>query len=259
VFQKDFAPADRIKKYQSIWLSDRIGSTDSAKDEIVALFPDQVAFSTPKSERLLERIVHIGSQPGDIVLDCFAGSGTTAAVAHKMGRRWVVSEIERGTVELFTQPRLETVIKGEDEGGISKTVGWSGGGGFRTVTVAPSMYEVTQFGVVLAGWATNGAFARAVAGQLGFEWQDAAPFCGVRGRMRLAVLDGAVGPEEVRQTVAALGAKERVTVVAKVVLPGSEEIMAELSRGSRVLKAPRDLLSSAARRARRRLDQAVER
>ncbi len=115
------------------------------------------------------------------------------------------------------------------------------------------MYEVTPVGVMLAGWATNGRFARAVAGQLGFTFlPDAAPLCGVRGRMRLAVLDGAVGPEEVREIVAVLGDSERVTVVAKVILPGAAEALAEVSRGSKIRKAPRDLLADDIRRSRRR-------
>lgn len=237
---------------RTLWGRDAVGSNRTSKNEMRNLFPGVESFATPKPERLMERVMLIGSKPGDIVLDCFAGSGTTAAVAHKMGRRWVTSEILPSTVESFTQPRLEMVVKGEDDGGISKSVDWTGGGGFRTITVAPSMYEVTPFGVMLADWATNGKFARAVAGQLGFDWQPlAAPFCGVRGRMRLAVFDGTVGPEEIRQTVAALGEKERVTVVAKVVLPGTEELLAELSKGSRVRKAPRDLLTTAAKRARR--------
>jgi adenine-specific DNA-methyltransferase len=169
-----------------------------------------------------------------------------------MGRRWVTSEIAERTVDEFTRPRLEMVVTGTDDGGISKTVGWTGGGGFRSVAVAPSMYAVTPYGVMLADWATNGRFARAVAGQLGFEWHPEGPFCGLRGRMRLAVFDGAIGPEEIRHTVAALGDKERVTAVAKVVLPGAEELLGELSKGSRIRKAPRDLLSHSARRASRR-------
>jgi len=149
-------------------------------------------------------------------------------------------------------------VKGEDHGGISEAASWVGGGGFRSVLVGPSMYEETPFGVMLADWATNGKFARAAAGQLGFDWQPAAaPFCGARGRMRLAVFDGAVGEEEIRQVAAALGEKERVTVVAKVVLPKAEELLAELSKGSRIRKAPRDLLTTAARRARRRSEGAA--
>ena len=216
---------------------------------------ERVGYDTQKPEALLERLINVCSEGGDIVLDCFGGSGTTAAAAHKMGRRWVTCEILPVTVDEFTQPRLERVVKGEDLGGISRSVAWSGGGGFRTVTVAPSMYELTDFGVVLANWATNGRFSRAVAGQLGFEYSDdSAPFCGTRGRMRLAVFDGAVGPEEIRHVIAGLGEKERVTVVAQAVLPGAEELLMELSKGSRVRKAPRDLLTSGARRARRRAE-----
>ncbi|HOA03892.1 MAG TPA: site-specific DNA-methyltransferase, partial [Dermatophilaceae bacterium] len=240
----------------SWWSSDEVGSNQEAKrDHLRKLFPGVIPFATPKPERLLQRVVHIASNKGDIVLDCFAGSGTTAAVAHKMGRRWVTSEFLSSTVEQFTLPRLMKVVAGEDPGGITKAVGWEGGGGFQSVTVGPSMYEDTPFGVLLAEWATNGRFARAVAGQLGFEFQpDAAPLCGVRGRMRLAVIDGTVGPEEIRQIVGALGEKERVTIVAKSVLPQAETILSEVSPGSRIRKAPRDLLTSGARRMRRRTD-----
>lgn len=147
-------------------------------------------------------------------------------------------------------------MQGDDAGGITKDAGWEGGGGFRTVTVGPSMYEVTPVGVMLAEWATSGKFARAVAGQLGFTFQpDAAPLCGIRGRMRLAVLGGAVGPEEVREIVAVLGDSERVTIVAKVILPGAAEALAEASRGSKIRKAPRDLLADDIRRAKRRRNQ----
>lgn len=239
---------------RTLWKHPDVGSNRTSSNEMRALFPGQNTFSTPKPERLLERVIRIGSDPGDLVLDVFGGSGTTAAVAHKMGRRWVTCEVLPETVATFTQPRLAKVVAGDDGGGITDSVGWTGGGGFRTVTVGPSMYEVTPVGVLLADWATNGRFARAVAGQLGFEWQTKkhAPFCGVRGRMRLAVLDGAVGEEEVRQIVAALGEKERVTVVAKSVLPGAEELLTKLSPGSKVRKAPRDVLAPArARRTRK--------
>ena len=168
-----------------------------------------------------------------------------------MGRRWVTAEILPETIKTFTSARLQKVVTGEDPGGITDSVAWTGGGGFREISVAPSMYEVTPLGVLLADWATNGEFARATAGQLGFEWQaDAAPFCGVRGRMRLAVFDGAVGVEEASDVLASLGDRERATIVAKVVLPGVEEHAAATSRGSRVLKAPRDLLASKSRRRR---------
>ena len=101
------------------WPYSDVGSNDEAKNEIKALFPGFNPFSTPKPERLLERIIHIGSDPGDIVLDCFAGSGTTAAVAQKMGRRWITCELLESTFGAFTRPRLEKVVRDEDAGGIT--------------------------------------------------------------------------------------------------------------------------------------------
>lgn len=239
---------------KDLWSIREVGGNPHGRADIKALFPGITPFSTPKPETLLQEVGRIASNPGDIVLDVFAGSGTTAAVAHKMGRRWVTSEILPATVEQFTLPRLTKVVNGEDPGGITSSVGWTGGGGFRTLEVGPSMYVDTPLGVMLAEWATNGRFARAVAGQLGFEWQTKkhAPFCGVRGRMRLAVFDGAVGIEEATTVVSALGEKERVTIVAKAILPGVEEWVAENSRGSRVRKAPRDILTDRSRTRRRR-------
>ncbi|MGQ4574948.1 site-specific DNA-methyltransferase [Dermabacteraceae bacterium P7006] len=103
----------------SWWDYTEVGHSQDAKREIQALFPGVTPFSTPKPERLLERVIHIGSNPGDIVLDVFAGSGTTAAVVHKMGRRWVTCELLEDTYNRFTKARLTKVVKGEDPGGIT--------------------------------------------------------------------------------------------------------------------------------------------
>ncbi len=239
---------------QTWWPSSEVGSNQEAKrDHLRKLFPGMVPFATPKPERLLERVLHIATNPGDLVLDCFAGSGTTAAVAHKMRRRWVTAEVLPETVEAYTRARLRLVVDGQDPYGITEGQGWKGGGGFRNVTLSPSMYEVVGDVVLLSDRATNGTFAMAAAAQLDFDFEaDAAPFCGRRGRMRLAVVDGAVGPEEVQQFVGELGAGERVTIVAKVVLPGAEEALKALSTGSRIRKAPRDVLADERRRAARR-------
>lgn len=105
------------------WSNDQVGHNRTAKSEIKALFPGSTPFSTPKPERLLERIIHIGSNPGDIVLDIFAGSGTTAAVAQKMGRRWVTCELLDSTFKTFTRPRLEKVVRDQDPGGVTCTKG----------------------------------------------------------------------------------------------------------------------------------------
>lgn len=104
---------------RTMWFYEEVGHNQTGKNEIQALFPGEVPFSTPKPERLLERVLRIASNPGDIVLDCFAGSGTTAAVAHKMGRRWVTIELQESTVRDFIIPRLTKVVEGQDRGGIS--------------------------------------------------------------------------------------------------------------------------------------------
>lgn len=105
------------------WTYTEVGSNDEAKNEIKALFPSEVPFDTPKPEKLLERIIHIATNPSDIVLDCFGGSGTTAAVAQKMGRRWVTCELLKSIFLKFTLPRLKKVVNNEDQGGITRTKG----------------------------------------------------------------------------------------------------------------------------------------
>lgn len=113
----------QTKAPETVWLQSEVGHTDGASKEIQALFPIASPFATPKPERLLERIIHIGSNPSDIVLDVFGGSGTTAAVAQKMGRRWVTCELLESTFSTFTRPRLEKVVNNEDPGGISVSKG----------------------------------------------------------------------------------------------------------------------------------------
>jgi adenine-specific DNA-methyltransferase len=135
------------------WPSDEVGHTDEAKKEIHGLFGKEDAFDTPKPERLIERIINIATNPGDIVLDSFLGSGTTVAVAHKMGRRWIGIELGDHCHSLCI-PRLKKVIDGEDVGGITEAVGWKGGGGFRYCRVAPSLLEKDKWG----NWVINSAF-----------------------------------------------------------------------------------------------------
>jgi len=234
----------------SWWPQDEVGHSDEAKREVQALFPGGETFATPKPERLMERIIHIASDPGDLVLDCFAGSGTTAAVAHKMGRRWVTSEREADTIERFTLPRLAKVIAGDDPGGITAAAEWKGGGAFRHMRIGPSMFDLDTetSDVFLAEWATNGAFSEAVAAQLGFERIDEPPFCGRKGRTRLAVLDGVVGAAEAEFMVAALDERERVMVVGQAFTEDAESTLRSLSPGSRVRHAPHDLLRGGGRR-----------
>ena len=121
----------------SVWKHSLAGHNQEAMKEMLALFGDDV-FSTPKPERLIHTVLHIATQPGDLVLDSFAGSGTTGAVAHKMGRRWIMVELgEHCHTHII--PRLKKVIDGEDPGGVSKAVNWKGGGGFRYYRLGPSL------------------------------------------------------------------------------------------------------------------------
>ena len=132
------------------WPHEEVGHTDESKKEIHALFGKTDAFDTPKPERLLKRVLEIATNPGDLVLDSFAGSGTTGAVAHKMGRRWIMVELgEHCHTHII--PRLQKVIDGEDQGGISKAVNWQGGGGFRYYRLAPSLLQQDRWG----NWVVN--------------------------------------------------------------------------------------------------------
>ena len=127
------------------WPSDEVGHTDAAKKEILALFGKENIFDTPKPESLLERIIHIASNPGDFVLDSFLGSGTTAAVAHKMGRRYI--GIEMGNhAYTHCKVRLDKVIAGEDNGGVTKSQKWQCGGGYRFYELAPTLINEDTFG-----------------------------------------------------------------------------------------------------------------
>ena len=127
------------------WPHTDVGHTDESKKESIALFGAESVFSTPKPERLLQRILTLSTDPGDLVLDSFAGSGTTGAVAHKMGRRWIMVELGEHC-HTHVIPRLKTVINGEDKGGVTGAVDWQGGGGFRYFKLAPSLLETDKWG-----------------------------------------------------------------------------------------------------------------
>lgn len=123
------------------WSADEVGTNQGAKrDHLNKLLPDIEPFATPKPEGLLYRIIQIATNAGDLVLDSFAGSGTTGAVAQKMGRRWIMIELGEH-IHTNIIPRLKKVIDGTDQGGISEAMDWKGGGGFRYYRLAPSLLE----------------------------------------------------------------------------------------------------------------------
>jgi adenine-specific DNA-methyltransferase len=295
----------RYKKYLHQAKGIALGDLWNDINVINSQAAERTGFSTQKPEALLKRILTIASRPDDIVVDCFAGSGTTAAVAHKMGRRWVTVERSSDTVKEFALPRLRGVIEGTDLGGITIEVVessaaelpddislsdvrttkrvlqalnvsdllkrgfdtdtsiaalveeieriakakkterrlWSGGGGFRVLELAPSIYDVDQGRAFLAKSATNGRFAEAVAAQLGFHIEHDAPFSGRKGRSRLAVIDGVVDVDVVRAVVSRLDDGDHTVLVGKGTTPEAGDLLRSMSPGSRLRKAPRDLLN----------------
>jgi len=174
------------------WPHEEAGHTDEAKKELHGLFARDNLFDTPKPERLVQRILQIATTCGDVVLDSFLGSGTTAAVAHKMGRRYI--GIELGAhAQTHCLPRLQKVIDGE-QGGISGAVGWQGGGGFRFYTLGEPVFDADG-GINLA--VTFGALA-------GYLWHFetgepatgafASPLLGVHGDTAIFLLyNGVLG------------------------------------------------------------------
>ena len=152
------------------WDYQNYGHNDEARRESKNLTHSDDIFATPKPERLLAKILELSSKPGDLVLDSFAGSGTTGAVAHKMGRRWIMVELgEHCHTHII--PRLKKVIDGEDEGGITKAVDWKGGGGFRYYRLAPSLLEMDSFGNPVISKQYNAAMlAQAMCKLMGFTY-----------------------------------------------------------------------------------------
>jgi len=162
------------------WPHEEVGHTGEAKNEVNAIFGAEVSFGTPKPERLMQRILHIASNPGDLVLDSFLGSGTTAAVAHKMGRRWI--GIEMGDhAETHCKPRLDKVIAGE-QGGVSEAVDWTGGGGYRYYRLGAPVFEAD-------GHIADGIRFATLAAHVWFS-ETGTPFTGAADTPVLGVHDG---------------------------------------------------------------------
>lgn len=135
---------------QTWWPYEFAGSTRNASAELKGLFQGEKAFETPKPEKLAFRVLELATRHGDWVLDSFGGSGTTGAVSHKIGRRWIMVELgEHCHTHII--PRMKKVIDGTDKGGVTEAVGWKGGGGFRYYRLAPSLLEKDKWG----NWVIN--------------------------------------------------------------------------------------------------------
>ena len=152
-FGKDGNNTPRIKRFLSevktgvvamtLWTRDEVGDSQEGKREVKTINSESI-FATPKPERLIEHVLTLGSNEGDLVLDSFLGSGTTAAVAHKLKRKYI--GIEMGDhAYTHCKVRLDKVIDGSDQGGISKSVDWQGGGGYRFYELAPTLINKDDF------------------------------------------------------------------------------------------------------------------
>lgn len=165
------------------WEKDKGRRNQSAKrDHLRKLLPDIEPFATPKPEELLKLILHISTNEGELVLDSFAGSGTTGAVAQKMGRRWIMVELGEHC-ETHIVPRLKKVVDGTDPGGITEVVDWKGGGGYRYYRLAPSLLEKDPWGNwVIAKSYDAPKLSQAVCKLMGFVYQPSETHYWMHGR-----------------------------------------------------------------------------
>ncbi len=181
IYVKQYLNDNPSRPPNTLWLAEEVGHNHEAKLEVKA-FNDAEVFDTPKPERLLRHIIGLATDTGDWVLDSFAGSGTSGAVAHKMGRRWIMAELgEHCHTHII--PRMKKVIDGKDPGGITEAAGWKGGGGFRYYRLAPSLLEKDQFG----NWVINRKFnpamlAEAMCKLEGFTYAPSETFYWQHGR-----------------------------------------------------------------------------
>ena len=161
----------------TIWFYKDAGQNAEAKAEIKELFADaDEVFITPKPEKLIRQVLAIASDPGDWVLDSFAGTGTTGAVAHKMRRQWIMVELGEHC-HTHVAPRLRKVIDASDKGGVTEATGWLGGGGFRYFRIAPSLLQQDRWGQ----WIVNNDYnpemlAAAICKLEGFTYAPSADF-----------------------------------------------------------------------------------
>ena len=181
-YYKIYASNEAIIPPETIWTFQEAGSNRVSKQEIKALFKDEKSFETPKPEKLIQRILLLCTNENDLVLDSFLGSGTTAAVAQKMGRKYIGVELGEQAYSLCV-PRLKKVTDGTDQGGISKAQNWKGGSGFKFYELAPSLLKEDKFGNLIINKEYNAdMLAAAMAKQEGYTYQPDATLYWKQGR-----------------------------------------------------------------------------
>ncbi len=190
--RKNYLSEARGRQSWTWWPNEEVGHNQEAKREVNTLFGAANTFDTPKPERLIQRILHIATNPGDLVLDSFLGSGTTAAVAHKMGRRYIGIEMGEHAVS-HCVPRLRKVIEGE-QGGISKSVNWQGGGGFCFYRLGPPVFD--EDGQIRSNIRFSVLAAHVYFSETGHPWKGKgdSPFLGLHdGRAYALLYNGILG------------------------------------------------------------------
>lgn len=215
------------RKGDTWWSSDEVGHNQEAKREIIALNGNDI-FATPKPERLIQRVIQLATIEGDIILDSFLGSGTTAAVAHKMGRKWIGIELGNHA-NTHCLPRIKAVCDGTDQGGISKAVDWKGGGGFKFYNLAPSLLNKDKYNQ----WVINPNYnadllAAAMARHEGFKYLPDESIVWKQGYATenhfIFTTTNTITPDVVEQILSEMKPEESLRICCTAFIDGCNEI-----------------------------------
>lgn len=238
-YYKIFADEQSNRPPETIWYHTEVGSNRTSKIEMKQVFGGDKSFDTPKPERLIQRVLQIATNPSDLVLDSFLGSGTTAAVAHKMGRRWIGIELGDHAYT-HCKLRLDKVIDGE-QGGISKAVNWQGGGGYKFYELAPSLLEKHP---VLPIYQINKEYTfemlcEAICKLEGFSYKPAGEMHGRSSEMRfIHITKDFVSGDYITKIMKSIGENQSVLIYGIKIQSGLR-----LPSNVEVKRIPKDLLS----------------
>jgi len=227
----------------SLWLHQGVGHNQEAKKEIKTLFLDDI-FDTPKPERLMQRVIQLGSNTNDFILDSFLGSGTTAAVAHKMGRRYI--GIEMGDhAYTHCKVRMDKVIDGSDEGGISKATDWKGGGAYKFYELAPSFIIKDEFdNPIIDGFYNDSKLIQAMCKLMDYTYspsKDEYWKHGLgQGKSYIYITTQLLTCAMVNQISSHLKEGEKLLICPKTYEPGAEKISNQIT----VKKIPQSVLKA---------------
>lgn len=229
---------------KTIWFRSEVGDNQEAKKE-VKVFNNHVVFPTPKPERLIKRVLDLATKPGDWILDSFLGSGTTAAVAQKMGRHWIGIEL---TDVAYTHdvPRLNAVIAGDDNGGISEEIGWQGGGGYKFYELAPTLIKIDSFGQpIINSEYSPEMLAAAVAKHEGYKYNPDSSFYWKQSKSEehsfLYVTTQHINEDAIQNILNEMKDNEFLLIVCKSF---DSNVFSDLDRRISIKKIPQSLLKN---------------